>query len=767
MNDKKNDNKNFQRFLINLASSGHYAEERNLAASDHLIRYVLLNFIIVAGGIVLVAYTIYNLERGMYFVAIACAVMSLVSLAALLLARTKVNEAVPAFIVMAFYGLFCIWIVWIRQSEGANFLFIYLYPLVTIMLLGMRWGVILSVILMLIVSAEMFIPGLSNYNYHIKVSTRMLVTYFLVLSTMIVIETTRKAKDRLIETQTQQLHELKNVAETANRAKSDFLATMSHEIRTPLNAILGFSELALLDPNDNKPIPNLQNIHNSATHLLGLINDVLDISKIESGKFELYLREYELADLLNDAIVFNTIRIGTKPVAFNLKLDETLPSRLYGDDLRLRQILNNLLSNAIKFTKEGQIRFSVFRAPDHSKNDEADGIYINFAVKDSGIGIKAEDQEKIFSRYDQANSEDGRIIEGTGLGLAITRELAELMNGGITLESEYGKGSLFTVTVHQTILTKSKPVGREIAAVLENLSFQNRHLLKENFKRLQMPGVRVLVVDDIPSNLEVARGFLSLYGMMIDTAERGEGAIAMLRENIELYDLVFMDHMMPDLSGPEVLKILRNDIGGIHAGSLPVIALSANALLGSREMFLDMGFQDFITKPINSLALDHILKKWIPEDKIKDNTIHDNSQSSQSIESLFEKSSCGSWIIEGINTVRGFENSGGDEEGYRYMLDSFCNDSIIKINSLRHIIYHFEQKGGIEQTENDTISLLGTIVRTIKNSAFSIGADALAEEAAELEEKITIGELPAVIAELPLFCRSLEGISEKIRTVVT
>ena len=590
-----------------------------------------------------------------------------------------------------------------------------------------------------------------------------------------------------VKERTRELEEQTLIAVSASNAKTDFLANMSHEIRTPLNAILGFSELALLTPEtvggarqdpggDKKNISALRNIHNSATHLLGLINEILDISKIESGKLELHPREYEFASLLNDAIAFNTVRIGNKPVVFHLELDETLPSRLYGDDLRLRQILNNLLSNAIKYTNEGEVRFSVFNGSDSSgspapgaEHASRGGIYLCFAVKDSGIGIKPEDRDKLFSRYDQAGTKEGHTIEGTGLGLAITRELAELMGGGITVESEYGKGSLFTVTVCQTIPGRPEPLGREIAAVLENFSFLNRYSLQENLKHARMPRVRVLVVDDVPSNLEVARGFLSLYGMTVDLAGSGEEAVNMLREKSELYDLVLADHMMSGLDGQAVLNMLRNDIGGVYAGSLPVIALSANALAGSREMFLNMGFQDFISKPINAAALDKVLKKWIPGHKIESPSPGDTGSYSEAPPArvpLTDKNSFGSWgswPIEGINTVRGFENSGCDEEAYCYMLDSFCRDSEDKINLLRHILYSHENSFAVEIPGSEMLTLLETILKTIKNSALSIGAEIFAAEAAAMEENFYSGGLSAVAAELPGFSGKLQSLADKIR----
>ncbi|MCL2127305.1 MAG: ATP-binding protein [Treponema sp.] len=573
-----------------------------------------------------------------------------------------------------------------------------------------------------------------------------------------------------VKERTKALEEQTLIAVSASNAKSDFLANMSHEIRTPLNAILGFSELTLLEPRDSKIHTNLQNIHNSATHLLGLINDILDISKIESGKLELHPGEYDLVSLLNDAIALNTVRIGDRPVAFHLELDETLPSRLYGDVLRLRQILNNLLSNAIKFTREGEVRFSVFRGAGDAPPGE---ICLCFEVRDTGVGIKEEDRGKIFSRFNQASSKDGSIIEGTGLGLDISRQLAELMNGGISLESEYGKGSVFTVTVRQGIIRQAKPVGREIAAVLENLTFLNRHLLQMNFKRVQMPGVRVLVVDDVPSNLEVAGAFLSLYGMKVDTAGGGEEAINILREKPELYDLVFLDHMMPGVNGPAVLKALREDIGGLYAGSLPVIALSANALVGSGEMFMKMGFQDFISKPINAFALDQVLKKWLPEHKIEGPAEPEAEANDPPSSAAVSPSASGNaaqenpgvsiFSIEGINTSMGYRNSGCDDESYHYMLDSFCRDSEEKVSALRHLMYYIQSVEDYDNINENTAALLETMLRIMKNSALSIGAEDAAAEAAVLEEKAKTGDIKGLLSALPAFYLNIQSAADRIR----
>ena len=566
-----------------------------------------------------------------------------------------------------------------------------------------------------------------------------------------------------VKERTRELEEQTAIAQSASKAKTVFLANMSHEIRTPLNAILGFSELNLLDRGEKKDRLTLRKIYNSASHLLGIINDILDITKIESGKLTLYPKEYNLPSLLNDAITLNTVRIGSKPVTFRLDLDEALPSRLYGDELRIRQILNNLLSNAFKYTREGTVTFTVSFAGTVENDKE---ILLRFEVADTGIGVKTENAEKIFSRYDQGGALEHRDIEGTGLGLNISRQLAELMGGSINAKSEYGKGSIFTVTIRQAVIQQN-PIGKEIVLALKNFTYKNRKLEIENFRRPQMPKARVLVVDDVLSNLEVARGFLALYGMTVDCAQNGAEAIKVLRENAALYDLVFMDHMMPDINGLEVLGTLRSEIGGVYAGSLPVIALSANAMIGSREFFLEMGFQDFLPKPIDALDLDKILKKWIPAQKIEGFPEAEAAKSGSpdaDKRSKAESSTSLVLAIEGINTAKGITNADGDEEGYRYMLDSFCKDSAEKMNTLRHIIYYLktEDLSSIEKTGGNTIALLGTILRTMKNSSVSIGAEGLAAETAALEDILMARNIPALISALPAFYEHLHDIAARI-----
>ncbi|WP_232616836.1 ATP-binding protein [Treponema primitia] len=408
-----------------------------------------------------------------------------------------------------------------------------------------------------------------------------------------------------VEQRTLALREQTALAESASQAKSNFLANMSHEIRTPLNAIMGYSELELYAAGgDENKKGRLEQIHQSGAILLSIINDVLDISKIESGKLELLPVEYDLPSLINDTVSFNTVRIRDKPINFILELDHALPVNLFGDELRLRQILNNLLSNAIKYTKEGEVRFAVGFEKDR---DAAEDIVLVFVVSDTGLGIKAEALGSIFDEYGRADQELNRDIEGTGLGLAITRQLVELMAGTITVESEYGKGSVFTARVRQKRLD-GQPMGRATAAALESFSYHEKRRHAEiNFPRADLSAAKVLVVDDVPSNIQVAQGYLRLYKLETDSAGSGEEAIAKMAAT--RYDLVFMDHMMPGMDGVETVRRLRQ--GG---NKTPIVVVTANALIGNDEMFASKGFDSFLSKPLKAVDLDKTLLRFIPKE---------------------------------------------------------------------------------------------------------------------------------------------------------
>jgi len=413
------------------------------------------------------------------------------------------------------------------------------------------------------------------------------------------------------------LYRQAEIARSANAAKSWFLSQMSHEIRTPLNAIIGLSEIELRGCQasfqaNNLPestIDNISRIRQSGVSLLGMINDMLDISKIEAGRFQLVPAVYETAPLLSDTVNLNKVRIGSKPVVLKLEINSDFPAKLIGYELRIRQVLNNLLSNAIKYTQEGTVTLNVLR---ETTPDNANAL-ISFTVRDTGIGIRAEDMDKLFTSYTQLDTGTNSKIEGTGLGLTITKRLVEMMGGSISVKSEYGKGSVFTAELIQG-LEDSTGLGEEVAEKLKNFCYKSNgqncslSIGKEDIiARLCLPDRKALVVDDIGDNLHVARGLLAPYGLQIDTAASGREAIEKARSRD--YDIIFMDHMMPEMDGIQAAEAIRKIDGYAHK---PIVALTPNALRGMKELYLEKGFQDYLSKPISPSALDEVINKWLP-----------------------------------------------------------------------------------------------------------------------------------------------------------
>ena len=513
--------------------------------------------------------------------------------------------------------------------------------------------------------------------------------------------------------------ELLERAEAANRAKSDFLANMSHEIRTPMNSIMGLCELSLEEELSDSVQDNCKNIYVAGKNLLGIINDLLDFSKIESGRMELRPDTYELKVLLNDVIQMAMARKGQKEIEFMVDCDPNIPNLLYGDELRIRQIVINLLTNAIKFTRQGGVVLRV------RYRKESYGINLMFSVTDSGIGIKKENKDKIFNSFSQVDTKKNRAIEGTGLGLSISKQLVKQMGGFIFLDSEYGQGSTFTVVIPQKVMkpeplaqvdentnykiltyfeleennssfaaqyyaeiisnmgqelglayqfvaslseakqtladnafthlfiseaeyVKDKPffdslteqlqvvlivnqIGqselsagmrsickpfyvRSVCDVLqgEKLQFDGRR--SKARKRFVAPKAKILIVDDNQMNLKVASGLLRPYQMQVVTADGAEAAMKLLRE--ESFDMIFMDHMMPGMDGVEALQHIRA-METEWCKTVPVAALTANAVSGAREMFLKEGFCDMVAKPIELSLFERVLQRWLPETLIE------------------------------------------------------------------------------------------------------------------------------------------------------
>jgi signal transduction histidine kinase len=359
----------------------------------------------------------------------------------------KVLQIVPAMLLLICYALLCLGIRYLGEAGGINFLFIYMYPALAIMMIGMLYGIIFSTALLILVFVHMLIPGLSRYSYHFTVPIHMLATYFLCFSVMIVIEFTRKIKDR----QNKRLQNLKEEADIANRTKSNFLAQMSHEIRTPMNAISGMSELLLRADLPQESMAYAQDIKQASSNLISIINDILDFAKIESGRLEIITTNYLLSSLINDTVNIIRMRLIEKPIRFFTNIDGNIPNSLIGDEVRLRQIMINLLSNATKYTELGHISISI-----NMEKREGKQVWLKIVVTDTGCGIKPEDYEKLFGDFVRVDAKKNRSIEGAGLGLAITKNLCCAMGGDISVKSEYGKGSEFTAIIPQGVAAEGR-----------------------------------------------------------------------------------------------------------------------------------------------------------------------------------------------------------------------------------------------------------------------------------------------------------------------
>jgi signal transduction histidine kinase/FixJ family two-component response regulator/HPt (histidine-containing phosphotransfer) domain-containing protein len=530
-----------------------------------------------------------------------------------------------------------------------------------------------------------------------------------------------------------QIIELKQRAEAASRSKSEFLATMSHEIRTPLNAIIGFSEILLQKELSMEAHTDLEKIYNSGSVLLGIISDILDISKIESGNLKLVPVTYTISSLINDTMHLNLIRLGSKPINFKLDIDDTIPGRFIGDELRVKQILNNLLSNAIKYTGEGSVMLDV-----RWEKLEGGTASLSFRVTDTGQGIKEEDLGRLFTRYIQLNSVVNRSIEGTGLGLSITKTLVELMGGTITVESEYGKGSTFIAVIRQEI-ADAEPIGREIADNLMQFKFIDSHNRnRRNLFRTRIPNGRVLVVDDMQTNIDVARGLMLSYGLTIDGVIDGPEAVELVRAEKIHYDVIFMDHMMPGMDGIEATRAIRA-LGTGYARRVPVVALTANAVAGNMELFLQNGINDFLAKPIDVQKLNGILEKWIPREKqIK--TVQDFEE--QQAQARFPP-------IPGVDVEAGIGNTGGTLDGYKRILGIFLQDAETRLPQIQTAY------------ENADYKQYALLVHAIKGAFRIIGAGEAAELAARVEEIVRSQDVDALVKGHCAFVEQLAMMMEK------
>ena len=407
-----------------------------------------------------------------------------------------------------------------------------------------------------------------------------------------------KIEEQRQEYETRVLKLEKDAADEANKAKSNFLANMSHEIRTPMNAILGMDEMILRETDDKRIRKYATNIQSAGRTLLSIINDILDLSKIESGRMELVPVEYDFASVLNDIVNMTMSKAEDKGLTYELTVDPNIPSVMYGDEIRIRQVVLNIVNNAIKYTEKGSIEvFAGF------KNDEKKLVV---RVTDTGIGIREEDMDKLFSSFQRLDETKNRNVEGTGLGLNITRQLAEMMGGSIKVESKYGRGSVFTVDMVQKVVDNT-PIGDYTERLMKS------HEQKKEFRpSLVAPNAKVLIVDDNEMNLEVITELMADTRIRTSVALSGAECIEIVKK--EHFDVILLDQMMPGMSGTQTLEIIKKE----HlADDTPVIALTADAISGARDNYIREGFSDYLSKPVMYVDLENILIKYINSSHIK------------------------------------------------------------------------------------------------------------------------------------------------------
>ena len=550
-------------------------------------------------------------------------------------------------------------------------------------LLKSTWSVLtVSVLVGLLVFALISVFYIIGYRHERKVNKRM--------EEMNANEQKREYEAKLLMLE-------KKAADTANKAKSDFLADMSHEIRTPINAVLGMNEMILRESKDDQILEYSSNIKSAGNTLLSIINNILDFSKIEDGKMTLVPVEFDVAELINNLVNTISERARLKGLEFIVEVDETIPSKLCGDDVRISQIVMNLLTNAVKYTESGSVTLRVMN------NGTAGGdANLRFEVADTGIGIKDEDLSKLYESFKRIEEKRNRHIEGTGLGISIVCKLLAMMDSKLDVESKYAIGSTFGFDLRLRIVDQ-EPVGRYDGRK-KTVSGRGEEV------HLHAPDARVLVTDDNAMNLKVAENFMKIFGIKPVTCSSGKETIELMKKN--KFDIVFLDHMMPQMDGIETLKVLKDE--DLLNGAT-VIALTANAVVGAEGQYLSAGFDGYLSKPITIQELEKTLRKYLPQGSVEDRAQDAEEEKPASV-SLDKVRSLG------LNVDAGLMYTCSDEDFYLELLTDYARSADDKCSELSSYL----EMGDLKNYE--------ILVHSLKSASKTVGADELSDRAKALEE---------------------------------
>lgn len=640
-------------------------------------------------------------------------------------------------------------------TEGTSIFLFFVGVPVVFFFFNLSYGLYFNLVFFVIMCVYMYTPLRDlGYqfpeSYYSRLPMMYLVTIIMVAVAQYETVKARIKQDKAIEE-----------ARRASEAKTDFLANTSHEIRTPINAVLGMNEMILRESAKAEKLSGVSpmayheafrkirnyagNVDSAGSNLLAIINDILDFTKIEEGKMDIVDSEYRLSSVINDVSNMVYFKAKDKKLAFTTDVDESLPDLLCGDVVRVRQIITNILNNAVKYTDEGSVTLKINGNRAEKSADGKDVIKLIVAVTDTGIGISEENIGKLFGKFERVDLEKNSTKEGTGLGLAITKMLLEMMGGDVQVKSTYGVGSTFTVIIPQKVLS-DEPVGN-FKEKFEKILGEKK-VYHESFRA---PEAKILIVDDTKMNLLVATEFLKDTLVCVDTAGGGREAVELAMKN--KYDVILMDQRMPEMDGEETFRAIRSRKDGLNIDT-PVICLTADAVVGARERYLAKGFNDYLTKPIDSTYLERMLRKYIPAEKIeivteeekKDQTVKNDEDNVDSPYTILDDS--------GIDTARGLANCGGEDEFYHSILLEYLRGADEKKEDIRK----FLDAGDLQN--------YGILIHSLKSTSAMIGAEVPHQLAQELEAAARDGNRDFVLSNHDAFLKEYDTVLEAIRKAV-